>query len=488
MRRLRNPISIYWFGLVILLVEGGIAWLSRSFVFGLGHTQRPILLFVALEFVAFGIYFAAVEWVRRLPSVQQANHGQGGQTVFWIILIGVLVRVVFLPSHLIQETDPYRYMWDGQTVLSGENPYRHSPREAFANHLKPSHAVTPEIQEVFRKINHAGIKTIYPPAAQFLFAVSQWVSPWRLAGWRLMILFAEIGIFGLMLGVFPKLGMRKEWLVLYAWCPLVIKEFSNSLHVDVFVVFFLALMVWAFVYRHFRFGFLALAFATGVKLFPLIFLPLAGLWTWHENRKRAIQGVAIFFAALMVLAMPFMGAEIALFEGLGRFLGQWRVNEGVFALIFQSVAQAPLLSLREAELVSRGIVAGMVVGSLAGTSLWLRRRREVQDYFRACLFVTAFLFFLAPTGNPWYVTWLFPFLYFSPWRSLVIFSGLVFLYYLDFYFTYRSMPHFFTWVRWLEYSVFYFLLMRELVGIWIKTQRSRLFCQWQMSGILSGLR
>jgi len=135
---LRNPICV--FGLLILLAQIGISSLSRFFVFGTGHAGRPIVLFLILEFVSFVFYFLAVEWVRRLPG----ESGGHRTLVFWMILIGILCRLVFLPSSLIQETDPYRYIWDGQTVLSGGNPYERSPEEAFRNQLTPADHATPE--------------------------------------------------------------------------------------------------------------------------------------------------------------------------------------------------------------------------------------------------------------------------------------------------------------------------------------------------------
>src|SRR3990167_1637674 len=350
----KNPIFVL--GAAILLTQTAVAWLSRFFVYGAGHVERPIILFLVLEFVSFAFYFAAIEWVRRLPGEPGGQH----KTIFWIILIGILSRLVFLPSSLIQETDPYRYIWDGQTVLSGENPYEHSPEEAFHNRLAPARNVTPEVYETFGEINHSGVKTIYPPFAQYLYALSQWFTPWSLAGWKLMILLAEIGIFVLMLGMLGKMGMRKEWLTLYAWCPLVIKQFSNSLHLDVFALLFLSLMVWVFVYERFRLGFLALALATAVKLFPLILLPLAFIWTWRINRKQAFQGLAIFSFTFLLFYVPFLTAGRSLFEGLTRFAGEWRVNDSIFGLIRHGMIQTASLSLIQADQVSRIITAGLI--------------------------------------------------------------------------------------------------------------------------------
>lgn len=458
-------------GLSILLTQIGVSWLSRSFVFGVGHAGRPIIAFLALELSAFAAYFLAVEWVRKRPAAEKSN----SSCLAWILGIGILCRLAFLPSQLIQETDPYRYIWDGQTVVQGGNPYEYSPEEAFENQGIPASNRQPEVVETFQKINHSGIKTIYPPLAQYLFAVSQALTPWQLTGWKFLILFAELGLFALILGILFKMGMRKEWLLLYAWCPLILKEFSNSLHLDVFAVLFLTLMIFALLHRRFYLGFISLAFATGVKLFPLVLMPLIFLWVRKTNPKAAWHGLGIFILILAFFYLPFRGALGSLFDGLVTFAGAWQVNEGLFALI----------RLGLTESASRAAAGLLFLMSLMAALKAVSQRADVQSFFRASLFVLASLFFLAPTGNPWYFTWIFPFLYFQPLRSLLIFSGLVFLYYLDFYFSYRSEPQHFVWVQWIEYGVFYSLVIMEL--LW-KNQKSLLFYRLPTSANLSAAR
>ena len=100
---------------------------------------------------------------------------------------------------------------------------------------------------------------------------------------------------------------------------------------------------------------------------------------------------------------------------------------------------------------------------------WMKTRGDLEALGRGCLAVIAALFFLAPTGNPWYFTWVLPFLIFWPARALVAFSGLVMLYYLDFYFTYQGSPGSMQWIRAIEYGVFYLFLGWEL---WKTKQKS----------------
>lgn len=457
-------------GALILLTQIGVSWVSRSYVFGVGYEARPIIPFLILEFVAFGFYFAALEWVRRLPR----EFGSNRKTVFWIILVGILCRLVFLPSNPIQETDPYRYVWDGQAVLKGANPYEHSPKEAFWNHLVPAEKAEAGIIETFQQINHAGIKTIYPPLAQMLFAVSQVLSPWKLTGWRFMIFLAEIGILIILLFLLKKLHLRQEGLLLYAWSPLVLKEFSNSLHLDVFTVLFLVLTVWTVIERRILWAFAFLALAAGIKLFPVALVPLLYVWGWKKASKEVLKGTLLFAGILTGLYLPFASAGTSLFEGLGRFAGEWQVNAGAFGLIKAGFLNVQPFAIH-AEWLSRVVVAVLFLILLFQGAKWLKAQTSQEAFFKACLVVVAGLFFLAPTGNPWYFAWIFPFLVFVPSRSLLLFSGLIFLYYLDFYLSYRGMHQAFNFVKLIEYGVFYFFLGWEL---WAKNRALPLLSRW----------
>jgi len=73
----------------------------------------------------------------------------------------------------------------------------------------------------------------------------------------------------------------------------------------------------------------------------------------------------------------------------------------------------------------------------------------------------ALVFLLSPVQNPWYLCWVVPFLCVFPTRSWIALTGLVGLYYLDFYFDYQEMQTFSSWIPWVEYLPFYFLLALE---------------------------
>ena len=442
-------------GLIIAGMSLKICRMAHFFVFGVDHVHRPIpemVLYLGIWFIA---YFFALERVRKISNPDSAKIN-----LVCIFLVSAVIRVVFFPPHPIQETDPYRYLWDGQAVIQGANPYRLSPQEAYTLNAKPALSKDEDVTAVFERVNARHIRTIYPPLAQYLFAVSQYLAPWSLLGWKWMIIAADILTLLVLFALLVRLKIRGEWILLYAWSPLVLKEFYNSMHLDIFALLFLCLMIYGLTRKWTTFSFIALACAVMVKWFALILLPLLIRFTWNTS-KRACLNIGLFLGFIIFAYLPFISAGGALWEGLTAFSLHWRVNDGVFSLILFTFQLFPL-SEDLAKLASRftALLFFILISGIA-----IRRfgdKKDVLSFCRAALITTASLFFLAPAGNPWYFTWTFPFLVFWPTRSLIIFSGLVLLYYLDFYFMYQGQGHLFAWVCLIEYGTFFAFLGYEL--------------------------
>ena len=454
---MNNKKALILAGIIFLGINIKIAFLSQSFVFGVDHAERPIIEFLIYVLFGFLIYWFVLEQFRK----NRAGYRVNGFILGWIVMIGVLARLVYFPSQLIQETDPYRYVWDGQMMLAKQNPYSLSPQEVFERGLFSLDSSKREmVQYVNERINHPGVKTIYPPGAQFLFGFAQVLSPWSLIGWKVMILVAEILILVLMVLTLKHFRFPPEWVALYAWSPLIIKEFSNSLHLDVFAVLFICLMTYALIKKRHQLALLSLAAATMIKWFAIILFPFL-LVMFRQNLLKNLMSIGMFSVVIVASFLPFMNAGAgALFDGLLRFSSEWKVNDGLFSVI-TGVIQSSHLPY-DVNVLSRGIIALILGFIMVLACQRLLRKRTIFRFLKMSLISLAVLFFLIPMGNPWYFTWLFPFLIIFPSRALIAFSGLVFLYYLDFYFMYQNQRDLFTWVRLVEYGPFFIVLGVEL--------------------------
>lgn len=460
----QEQLNLLWFritGVIILVMSFLICRMDGSFVYCIPQHMRPIRILVLFLLIWFATYFLALERIRKIQTSDNPT-----MNLIWIFFVALVIRILFFPPHAIQETDFFRYFWDGQAVVQGANPYRLSPQEAYLLPDKPAINGNSEMEDTFKYISFPNVKTIYPPLAQYLFAFSQFLTPWSAWGWKWMILAADVLIIGVLMSLLRQLKMRPEWIVLYAWSPLILKEFLNNLHLDIFALLFLCLMIYGLVRKWTVFAFIALACAVMVKWFALILLPLLIRATWRTP-KQAVLNIGLFLSIIAILYMPFVTAGKSLWEGLITFSLHWKVNAGLFNLItffFQSLS----LSEDLVRLSSRFTIALIFAVISIFVMRWFWNRRNALSFCQSALILTASLFFLVPTGNPWYYSWTFPFLLFFPVRSLILFSGLVLLYYLDFYLMYQNQRDLFEWVRLVEYGVFFIVLGVEL---WFKNRQ-----------------
>lgn len=451
---------LVFFGSGSLLLYGVIAWLSHSFMYGQGHLQRPIVLFLLVYAGIFVIYVFAL---RDLSQAKQAEP-RSLRSVVWVVIgFGVLFRCVLFFSNPIQEDDFYRYLWDGKVVASGLNPYRFAPlliqeqlaKQAAGAAYKPYVQLAEEdtyIALILSRVNHPNIPTIYPPFTQAIFGLTAWIAPGSLAVLRLVFFAFDLSICGLLLVLLGRLSLNPLLVGVYAWSPLVIKETMNSAHYDVVPTFCLVLALVLMVQGRGVLAHISLAAAVLGKLYPLLLMPvfLARLWKTRGSGP-ALLGLLTVGAVLLVGYAPFWHIGEALWTGTRTFAEQWQTN----SLIFPGIV----------ALVDERWLANALVGvGLGGAAILVSFRSELQDnpqFAWSTGLIMGVLFLLSPVGNPWYFVWLVPFLSLFPLRSWLLLSGLLSLYYLSFHYIYRGQQETFQWVVWLEYLPFYGLLAWE---------------------------
>ena len=433
-----------------LLVLGGsvaVTLLSGSFHYGEGHAERPILWFLLAYFVIWLGLFHAVRRVRRRTGVSVAV----------ILLIGFLSRIVLLPSNLIQENDVYRYVFDGQNLLGGENPYRLSPTEIRhdPNHPLSDDLRGPEASLVLERIGFPEVPTVYPPAALATFALGVLIRGWDWRGLRFLFLVIDLLVILILLRVQRSLGVAREWIVLYAWNPLVLKEVANSVHLDVLLCLLLALLILVLTTSRGRrltpiLAGTLLGLLTLTKLYPLLLLPILGLWLYRRFQSVTSALACVGATGLVVGAgyLPFLGDGVRpLLRGLSIYGQYWVMNEGVFSLLSLVTDQARVVMFATIALLSLLIA-------------WRFALPEGRNLVMAAQLVLLLWLLLIPTPYPWYSLPLLALACLGPdsaaGRTTLGLSLLLSLYYLSFFFEYRESPE---WLWVLTRSI-------EHAGIW----------------------
>jgi hypothetical protein len=202
-------------------------------------------------------YLVAVVVVLRHGSTRRAT---------WIVLaVASLMRVAFVFEHPVLSSDIYRYVWDGQVQNAGINPYRYLPVDPALRKLRD-----PDVFPLINRANYA--HTIYPPAAQIIFAGVGRITK-SVTGMKLAMVAFELLACWCMLQMLAIARLPAERLLIYAWNPLAQWSFSFDGHIDAAAIGLLALALLLRARHRTGLAGAVLAGATLVKFFPVVVAP-----------------------------------------------------------------------------------------------------------------------------------------------------------------------------------------------------------------------
>ena len=382
----------------------------------LGSNAHRLLLLWALAHAA---YLVAASRALRAPTPQAAP---SRRSVAWILGVALVARLLLIPSAPTLSEDAYRYLWDGSLVRDGINPYVHAPSDP---------ALQERRNDLFARLNHADVPTIYPPAAQLFFGAVAAVRATP-AALKAAYLPFEIAAWLALVALLRRRALAPERILLFAWNPLVLVESYASGHVDLLAAAALVMALLLLDLGRRAPAGIAWAIASLIKYTPLLLGPAF-------VRKRAWALLTTAALAMTLLALPFVGAKGAIFHGLGAYAAHWEFNGPLFPL-----ARAVLGSGDAARL----LLAALLVIAVTAISL---RARSASGAALACL--TAYVI-ASPTVFPWYLVPLAALLPLHPNAGILAATGLVALSYLP-------LPHYRTtgewtlpsWIPWIEYGI-----------------------------------
>ncbi len=312
---------------------------------------------------------------------------------FWLVLgVAVLLRVLLLPAPPFLSSDVYRYVWDGRVQAAGINPYVYVPAAPALEGLRDA--------AVFPHINRATYaRTVYPPAAQLLFALVGRLGG-GVTGMKLAMLCCEAVAMSCLLRLLTLAGLPAPRLLIYAWNPLVLWSFAGDGHVDAIAIGLLAVaLLFRAYHRDGRAGAL-LAAAALVKFLPLVVAPafLRGGRLWRPALAGAatVAGLYTLYASAgshVLGFLPTYGSEEGLDDGTGFWL--------LAGLSRLATLPAGMVRLYELAVAAAFVVLG----------LWIARRavpagEEVAALCRDTALLSACATVAISPHYPWYFAWL----------------------------------------------------------------------------------
>ncbi len=345
---------------------------------------------------------------------------------WWLV---VLPRLIFLISTPSLSDDYYRFVWDGNLMAQGLNPFQYLPAEFPKT-------------KIFTGLNSKHYYSIYPPVLQLVFAASAYLAKGNLLLniiWlRLVIILAEIGSIYLIIKLLKYFKLSKNKALIYSFNPLVIIELTGNLHFEALSIFFLLLaFYWLFVKNKsensWRFSAIALAISVLIKMLPLIFIPIIIKYLGYKK--------GLFYSIIVVLIislafLPFVNFQIInnISQSLDLYFQKFEFNGSIYNLVKwlgiylnnnnPIQVAGPLLAT-----LSFLIILWLSFGKFQKNRLNYLTENTDIELIKYCLAIIAVYFIFATTIHPWYLTTLVALTCFTQFKSPIVWSFLAVLSY-----------------------------------------------------------
>ncbi|MEZ4772124.1 MAG: hypothetical protein R3D00_03005 [Bacteroidia bacterium] len=426
------PVRIYISTMITAVISAGLYYIL------LFHTPRE-------NFFQLIFLFGALSACYILLVKAAKNQG-----INYVVTITVLFHLIPLisPNILpVLSDDFYRFVWDGQLLVHGINPFAAIPEVYMEN--PPSALAYGLTEELFRGLNSKAYFTIYPPVLQGVFYLSARISPESIAGsvmvMKGIILVAEAGSIWMMVRLLRHFQLPVWQVAWYAFNPLVIVELSGNLHFEALMIFFL---LWAFLWLaegKWLLSSIPFALAVGSKLLPLMLLPL--LIRRLGWGKTLVYGTMVVLITGMLFIPVFdLDTFLNLYESIDLYFHKFEFNASIYYLI--RWVGYRITGYNIIQLIGKYLALAVFVG--IGIYTFLEKKPGWKNLPESFVWIFLMYFSLASIVHPWYTTTLVAFSVFTRFRFPVIWSLVVPLS----YFTYRTTAyHENLWLTALEYLI-----------------------------------
>ncbi|WP_421808665.1 polyprenol phosphomannose-dependent alpha 1,6 mannosyltransferase MptB [Flagellimonas sp.] len=347
----------------------------------------------------------------------------------FLLIIGILFRLVFLMAEPNLSQDFYRFLWDGELIKNGINPYLYTPdRIMEQGHV--TFANMKELREGMTDLN-ARHYSNYPPVNQVLFALASVLGGGSILGstiaMRLIIILADLGALYFGRKLLQQLNKANNLAFWYFLNPLVIIELTGNLHFEGVMLFFFVWALYLISINKWLWATPVYAISIMVKLMPLLFLPL---FIKYFGFKKSAAFYTLVLLGCTALLFPFYSTVFI--DNYSETVGLWFSNFEFNASIYNVVKKIGVtyFEAKPWELIDTyGSFIQKVVVVIVLLLAFLRKNQKMESLITSMVFALACYYFLSTTVHPWYVVFLLGFSIFTDYRFPLLWSFAIILSY-----------------------------------------------------------
>jgi len=379
----------------------------------------------------------------------------------FLLVAGVLFRAVFLVATPNLSQDFYRFIWDGELLSNGLNPYLEIPNVL----IEQKDLIIANAQELHKGMGDLSPKFFsnYPPLNQLIFAIAALLSGKSIFGaltfMRIVIILSDIGIVYYGRKLLKNLNRSPHLIFWYFLNPLIIIELTGNLHFEGVMLLFFVWSLYLLSKNQWKLAAVIYALSIGVKLVPLLFLPL---FLNHYKLKKTVLFYLIVGGTCALLLAPFFSLEFI--NNYSATVGLWFSNFEFNASIYNLIKQVAIMfDAKPWELIKTyGKITPILTILIVFLFTFLRDNSKIRTLITSMLWILICYYFLSATVHPWYIAFPIILAVFSDFRFPLVWSFMVILSYFAY-----SNPDFTEnlWLLTLEYLTLLGYITYELLTL-----------------------
>ncbi len=346
--------------------------------------------------------------------------------------IGILYRIIFLFSTPALSQDFYRFIWDGNGILAGINPYQFKP-EVIINTIV-SFENADFLYDKMGSLSASHFSN-YPPINQLFFIISAFIGGKSIListiVLRIIIILADIGIYYYGRKILTHFNKNTENIFWYFLNPLVILECTGNLHFEVVMLFFFVAGLYYLIQNKWMIAAVLIGLSISVKLLPLLLLPL---FFKYLGFKKSLLFYSLIIGLNVLFFLPFLNVKLV--SNYVETISLWFTNFEFNASIYYLVREVGFYVKGYNIIHTIGKITPIITIAIVLFFTFVKKNNSVEKIAVHSLMIITLYLFISTTVHPWYVINLVLLSVFTNYKFPIVWSFAIILS----YFAYSVFP------------------------------------------------